>query len=489
MGSVVVKTTAGGLVRGTLWNAAGQVVPVLVALVAIPVLVRGLGVDRFGVLALAWMIVGYLSFLDLGLGRALTKLVAEDLGRGTSERLQPLVWTGLSLMVGLGTLGGLMGAAMTPSLVGWILTIPENLQAEARVAFYLLSLSIPFVVATTGLRGVLEAYQRFDIANAIRIPLGMFNFIGPAVTVHWTTRIDVIVAVLVAGRIAAALAHYQLCRRVAPALAGRPLIGRSLVRPLVRFGGWMTISNVVGPVMVYFDRFLIGGRVSMSAVGFYVTPYEMITKLTLVPSAIVGVLFPVFSGTITTDPTRASRLLGKGVKIVFLALFPAVVMAVTFAHEGLDLWLGPEFAAQSARVLQWLAAGVFVNSLAQVPFAFLQGAGRPDLTAKLHFVELPFYLGLLWWAVQRYGIVGAAVVWTLRVAVDAIFIFWMAGAMLAGDRLIARTAITVTAALLVLLGGSQLGATSARLTFLVAVMSIYLPVAWRLTTVERRRFA
>ena len=49
----------------------------LVALVAIPILVDGLGTARFGILTLAWMVVGYFSLFDLGLGRALTKLTAK----------------------------------------------------------------------------------------------------------------------------------------------------------------------------------------------------------------------------------------------------------------------------------------------------------------------------------------------------------------------------------------------------------------------------
>jgi O-antigen/teichoic acid export membrane protein len=58
------------LARNTIWNLIGQLVPLLVGMVAIPPLVRGLGIDRFGLLSLVWVIIGYFSFFDLGLGRA-----------------------------------------------------------------------------------------------------------------------------------------------------------------------------------------------------------------------------------------------------------------------------------------------------------------------------------------------------------------------------------------------------------------------------------
>jgi len=57
------------LARNVLWNLLGTGAPLLVAIVVIPVLIEGLGIERFGVLTIAWMVVGYFSLFDLGLGR------------------------------------------------------------------------------------------------------------------------------------------------------------------------------------------------------------------------------------------------------------------------------------------------------------------------------------------------------------------------------------------------------------------------------------
>jgi O-antigen/teichoic acid export membrane protein len=99
---------------------------------------------------------------------------------------------------------------------------------------------------------------------------------------------------------------------------------------------------------------------------------------------------------------------------------------VILAQRGLALWLGADFAQHSFRVLQWLALGVLINSLAQIPFALVQGAGRPDLTAKLHLIELPCYLLALWWLISSYGVEGAAIAWTARVVLDALMLFGLA---------------------------------------------------------------
>jgi len=201
---------------------------------------------------------------------------------------------------------------------------------------------------------------------------------------------------------------------------------RSMVRPLLKFGGWMTVSNVISPLMVYLDRFLIGVLISMTAVAYYSTPWEIVTRFLVIPGAVVGVLFPAFSTAFDQDSQRAGRLYLRGLKYVFLSLFPLMLLVVSFAKEGLHLWLGPEFAENGFRVMQLLAVGILVIGVAGIPFAFIQGMGRPDVTAKFHMVEAVFYIPCAWWLVKGYGPTGAALAWTIRAGADALFLLLFA---------------------------------------------------------------
>ena len=429
------------LARNTLFNLIGQAAPMLVAIFAIPMLIKGLGTERFGVLTLAWMAVGYFSLFDLGLGRALTKLVAEKLGAGQEREIPSLVWTSLFLMTIMGLLGMLVVIIISPWLVNGVLKIPIRLKSETLKSFYLLAISIPLVIGTAGLGGVLAAYQRFGLINAIRIPMGIYTFLGPLLVLPFSHSLFPVVAVLVAGRLIGLIVHLLLCFYVTPALRNGIVLQRLVIRPLISFGSWMTVTNIVGPLMVYLDRFLIGALVSMASVAYYATPYEVVTKLWLIPGALVGVLFPAFSASFVQDPNRTTLLFNRGVKFVFLALFPLTLLLVTFAHEGLYLWLGIEFAQNSYRVLQWLAVGVFINSLAQIPFALVQGAGRPDITSKLHLAELPIYLVSVWLLIHAYGIEGAAIAWMARVTVDALLLFVVAKRILFDGKFINRCTV------------------------------------------------
>src|ERR1035437_2787972 len=143
-----IMTDSRMLARNTALNLAGQAVPIAVALVSIPWLIRGLGADRFGVLTLAWAAIGYFGLVDLGLGRALTHAVAIRLGSNREDELESVGWTGLVLMFVLGAAGGLMLAMATPWLVTSLLRIPPELRNEGAISFYLLAASLPLVVST-----------------------------------------------------------------------------------------------------------------------------------------------------------------------------------------------------------------------------------------------------------------------------------------------------------------------------------------------------
>lgn len=467
------------LARNTVWNVAGLVLPLAVGVVAIPPLVAGLGVDRFGLLSLGWVIIGYFSLFDLGIGRALTKLVADRLASREQTSIPPLVWTSLILMLVLGVAGTLVGLVISPWLVGSGLNVPAGLYTDALHSFWILAVSIPVVTVSSGLRGVLEAHQKFRVINLIRTPMGLFSFIGPLCVLPFSDRLVPVTIVLVAGRAAGAVAYWLACLRSMPGLRRRAVLDRTAVAPLVRFGGWMTVTNVVGPLMVYLDRFLVGAVLSVGAIAYYVAPFEVVARILVIPGALASVLFPAFAVSIRHDAERASLLLRRGLKYVFVGVFPAVLIIAVFAPEGLAMWLGPDFAQRSSPVLRWLAAAIFVNGLAQIPFALIQGAGRPDLTAKLHLIELPFYLGALWYLTRWMGIEGTAIAWMVRSTADAACIAVFAGRLLPlKSAFLLQAAAAVIVGLLLLWVGVLVEGMALKVTYSMLVLSVLGLMTW-----------
>jgi O-antigen/teichoic acid export membrane protein len=449
--------------RHAALNFVGQSAPLIAAFFAIPVLARTLGPERFGALTIGWAVLGYFSLFDFGLGRALTSHVAVASAAGDHRRVAQLAWSSLALLIPLGIIGGLAFGLVSPPLALRMLKVSPALREEILDAFLLLAAAIPIVVVTTGLRGLLEGVRRFDLVNALRIPLGLMTFLAPVVVLPFSHRLPVAVGVLLGVRVVMVGAHAWVAYFAVPALSvlgrapasgGRVLSalgswvsalgGRREPQELLRFGSWMTVSNLVSPLTYMADRFVIGSLISVAAVGYYTAPYEAVTRLWMIPTAATGALFPAFASGFRTDNLRVARLYRRAIGTVFLILVPIVLVIVLVARELLGLWLGPTYAANGDRVLQWLAVGVLVNSVGQVAFALVQAVGRPDIPAKLHLLEVPFYAALLWVLIPTFGVTGVAAAWSLRCMLDTAALCAAAESLLPASASVATYADTAT---------------------------------------------
>lgn len=421
----IVSVNGPSLARNTMFNFAGQVLPLLAGVALIPYIVRGLGPDRFGMLGIVWVVFGYFSVVDLGLGRATTKFMAQWLAEGELHRVAEMVWNSLALQVLLGVAGAILIVAFTPLLVERVLKTPASLVGEARLTFYILAGALPTVLAMNGLRAVLEGAQRFDIANLLRIPSSMLAFAIPALAVAAGLHLPGIVLWMAISRVGFTLAHGCFCLRVLPCLNAVPLrLGTIL--PLLSFGGWVTAANLINPILLSMDRFLIGSLISVAMVGYYTAPFEAVTKLWMIPASLMTTVYPACSALGHQRLYDLQRIYSRSIKYIFCTLAPVSLTLVIFARPLIGLWLGPGFVEKSAVPLQLLATGVFINSFAHVPYCFLQALGRPDTTAKLFLLELLPYGLLAWWMIQRHGIAGAAAAWSFRVALEVLLLLWVA---------------------------------------------------------------
>jgi O-antigen/teichoic acid export membrane protein len=413
-----------GIQKNILYNLAGNVLPLFVAFFTMPILIQGFGKEKFGILSLAWVLIGYFSLADFGLSRALTKFVSERIGQGRRSELPNLIWTALFLMTVLGIIGAICLALLSPIVVRSILKIESTDTKDVLNAFYILSVGVPITIASAGLRGILEAFMRFDLSNYVRLALGVLNFAGPALILTFSKNIISAILILIIGRVLSLLTYCWLCLSVLPELKSRIRIQVPQIGPLIRFGGWITISNIISPIMVSFDRFFIGSMVSVSALAYYSTPWEVVARLLIIPSSLAGVMFPVFS-----QSKNAARF-HKSLRYVLLIMFPLCLICTAFAKEILSLWLGGDFALESFRVMQVMALAVFTNGLAMIPFALIQASGRPDITAKFHLIEVLIYIPFLYLLIKSSGIVGAAISWLIRVTIDLILLLIYSGKLL-----------------------------------------------------------
>jgi O-antigen/teichoic acid export membrane protein len=399
------------------WNLLGNLLPLGAAIVAVPYLIGQMGTDRFGLLSLTWVLIGYFSLFDFGLGRALTKLIAERQVGSRNEELSSLCSSAIALVAVLGLVGMLVVAALIPFAGRWVDKLGDTaLQQEANLTLVWVAAGVPLAVVTAAMRGILEGYQRFKLLNAIRIPAGIALFAAPCATAWFSPRLDLAVGAVVVTRLLILLAHVAPCQRLVPLRVSQ--VKRLWAVPLLSFGGWLTVSNFIGPLIVYMDRFIIGAVLSASTVAYYTAPFEVVSRLLLFPAALTAALFPALTHAHGTEFLGARSLRRQAQLLTLAIMLPLALFGAVFAHQGLSMWLGDEFAVQSSRAMQLLMPGFVFNAMALIPFTTLHSLGRTRQTALLHLAELLPFVGLLFFMVRHWGLEGAALAWTLRAIVD-----------------------------------------------------------------------
>ncbi len=401
------------LLKNSVWSLLAQGLPLIIALFTVPTMIKGYGVERFGILSIMWIIIGYSSVFDLGLGRALTQLVSKKLGNNDTEDLSQVIWTALAIISIPGIAMGLLLFALTPIIVSF-LKVPEIYKSETLNSMYLLAISLPFLIWIISMKGILESYQKFVIISIMRIPVILCNYLAPVLLLTFTQRLDLAILVIVVGRIFTSFAYLYANSRVIPNFFKQIEIKTGYIKPLLNFGGWITVSNVTGPLLLYMDRFIIAFALSATVVAYYTTPFDIVTKMWIAPTAIMNVIFPALTSEIHNNKKRAKKLYYESLKYIFLIVILPVLLCVIFAKDALTIWIGPEFAEKSYLVCQIIAVGTLINSIKHVSTSLIQASGRSDITGWLSLAQLPVYLVILIVVINKFGLPGVAFIWCVR---------------------------------------------------------------------------
>ena len=296
MSERIVKNVGSGLLAQA-WTA-------LLGLIALPILVRGLGAERYGLLALSLALIGFAAVADLGVGRAASKFIAEDYERNEVVRTQKFVRTALTVSATMGILGTAVLLLLTPLLVKHVFTIREPMQAQATLAFVLTAVGLMPVLLRILFDGVLAGHHRIAflsagnmIANTLKIGLSVAAIVS-GYSVLAIVAVNVLVCYLHAGGL------WWYTRRH---FAGQLQIGfgwdREIARQLLTLGVVSTVSWVFANVIfLYADRFLIGIFFPLSLIGYYTMAFDITSKQWYISGSVSQAFFPVFSGKSVASP-------------------------------------------------------------------------------------------------------------------------------------------------------------------------------------------
>jgi O-antigen/teichoic acid export membrane protein len=432
--------------RHTAVNFAGQLSGNLISFITVPIYFHLIGAERFGVLSLAWLFLGYFSAFDLGLGRATSFRIAA-LRDSSAESRAGAFWTATAVNLGLGVIGGAALWVAGSVFFGHVFRVDPGLRPEMVAAVPLLAAAVPTATLSGVLYGALVGREQFLSTNIVStlstllfqvFPIGVVLVFGP--------NLPLLLASAIFARFAALLVLMVMCRWELTR-GHKARIDTREVRNLLGYGVWVTVATLASPILVFADRVAIGATLGAVAVATYTMPFQLAQRINLIPGALSTSLFPRFVPASAEERESANRVLTLTLAGVLTIL---VLVGIIVLAPFLDLWVGHKMSLLSAPVGRILLIGFWLNAFAYLPSMTLQAAGRPRGVALILVLQIPAYLLALYAAMSAFGLIGCAIVFCLRNAVDWMMFAWAAHRNLSGWRILLADLILLTLAALLI---------------------------------------
>jgi O-antigen/teichoic acid export membrane protein len=423
-----IPSTAGmttKVVKGSLWTLAGQVLPMFASLITLPIVVRVLGAEGYGLLQLIILIPNYFAFSDLGMGMASTRFAAEAFGRGDRDAEARVIRTAAFIALISSALLAVPIAIFAGPIVSQF-SIPADLIEPAILGLRITSATFVVTVLATVINSPQLSRLRMDLNATIGGLTRILASVGSAAAVYLGYGIVGAAGSFLLISLLALGAHILVSRK----LLGNLLdvsIDKHLIRPLLRFGAGLTASAIAAVFLLNLEKLLLSRLISVESLAYYTIAFTFASMAMMFSLSMVQSLLPAFSQLLHPEKREQfNTLFERGIKFCVIGLLPTLMFLFVLAKPFFTLWAGPDFGRESSRPFYILLAGLLFNIVAHVPYGCLVAAGKTDMIAKLHWAELIPYAAVAVVLITYFGIEGAAMAWSIRVIADAIVVIWMA---------------------------------------------------------------
>ncbi len=406
------------LLKSVMFGFLSWFLPLGLNFVATPLIVRGLGVEKFGVYTL---ILGFVSYsFTFNVGRAIIKYVSEFRANNETEKISDVVSATLLLNLLVGGAGTTILCLFARWFVVSLLQVEEKLQNEAIIGFYFASVIIFTVMLTQSFSSIIQALHRFDVYSYLTIGSTSLLAVGNIVLIKFYPNIETLLIWNLTLSAIGSLLFYIYARRLLPELKLTLRFPRKILVLILKYSLAIVAAQILGNLLLLFERGWIANKFGAEAVTYYIIPLNLGIYIHAFISSLTLVLFPLTSEVKSLGDTRKLQTIyTKATKIVVVL---AAFLALTLINGRvfiLHLWLGDDFVRNSADILAVHAVTFGFLAVVIISFQTIEGAGFPNVSTAVIFGWVVLSIPLMILLTGNYGVWGAA---AGRLAGEAVFI-------------------------------------------------------------------
>lgn len=393
----------------------GRVSSAALTLFALPIVVKLIGIESYGIIGIFASIQAVFGLLDLGLSMTMMREMARGgVDPAQAQRTRDLIRTLEVIYWSIGIVIAVISVLIAPLLATRWLNAENLSAATIQQSIVLMGFVIACQWPISLYEGGITGLQRQVINNAVNLSATIVRTLGAILVLLFVSR--TVQAYLIAQGLTYAI-HTLVMRRVlltsAPRSDARAHFRPAIVRELWRFAGAVNINSALGMVLTQADKLILATILPLRLVGYYAIATAAAGSLYY----IIGPLFTAISPQLTQyvavgDEERLTALYHRGCQMVAVCVFPTAIVLALFAHPVLLLWTrDAEVAAGAALAASLLTMGTMLHAAMHLPYALQLAYGWTSLTMAANVVFAATLPIATYFLAIRYGLPGAATVW------------------------------------------------------------------------------
>ncbi len=398
-------------------NFVGKAWAAILSLAFVPIYIKLMGVEVYGLLGIFMSLTVMLSLLDMGLSTTLSRELSRLSALENSEQeSRNLVRTFEVIYWGIGILIGISIVVLAPLITKYWINSTSIDHDTIEQSLTIMGLSIAFQWPGAIYSGGLMGLQRQVVLNIIRSVMVTMQhggavlillYISPSIVFFflWQSFIGLLTTLILAIWLWKLLPKSEWATR----------FDKELLIQNWQFASGMIGISVVSILLTQLDKIILSKMLTLEMFGYYMLAFNVANALNNLVTPIFSALFPKFTQLATSeDETNLILIYHKGCRLLSVLVLPVAITISIFAKDILALWLGNIVAAQNAhQILTLLMIGSALNTVMTLPYALQLAHGWTQLAIYKNIIAIILLVPLMVWMVQTYQGIGAAWVWII----------------------------------------------------------------------------
>jgi len=398
-------------------NFTGSIWQAFMGLVFIPLYIKFMGVESYGLIGFFATLQALLVILDMGLSATLTREMARlSVLSGREQEMRNLVRSIEVIYWCVAVLIGMIIMTTSPFIAHhWVKAEqfpPQTIEQATRIMGLAMALQWPASFYSGGLTGL----QKQVVLNIINICMSTLRGAGAALilwlvspTIQAFFSWQIIISI-----VNISLLSFFLWRRL-PRAEKRATFQQQLLMDIWRFAAGMSGISVSATILTQLDKIILSKMLTLEMFGYYTLAGVFTMSLYRLIGPVFSAIFPRFTQLVSlASQDGLKQLYHASCQLVSVLILPVSVIIAMFSYEIMLIWTQNQITAENSHTLvSILICGTALNGLMNIPYGLQLAYGWTRLALSANLIAIILLSPMIVFMTLQYGAVGAASVWVI----------------------------------------------------------------------------